>query len=166
MLNGTFAQDLLTPSGSGYTSFQLGTWQINGSGTTYTGAAANWTNASGAYNFIFTSGTATAVGQYNTLTLADGSAIGTAPGGGNFIGNDGDYDFGTISQTITGLTAGLPATLTFWWGAGIQNGYSVRTPSIGRPASVPPRAASGPTRRAPPPIPSARCISAAGCRPP
>jgi hypothetical protein len=125
VLNGTFAQDSLTPSGSGYSSFQLGTWQINGSGTTYTGAAANWTNTSGAYNFIFTSGTATAVGQYNTLTLADGSAIGTAPGGGNFIANDGNYDSGTISQTITGLTPGLHATLTFWWGAGIQNGYSV-----------------------------------------
>jgi hypothetical protein len=125
LLNGDFSQDSLTPSGSGYTSFQLGTWQVNGSGTTYTGSLSNWTNASGAYNYVFTSGTATAEGQYGTLTLGDGSAIGTAPGGGNFLANDGDFDTGTVSQTITGLVVGAPTTVSFWWGAGVQNGYSL-----------------------------------------
>jgi hypothetical protein len=125
VLNGTFAQDSLTPSGSGYSSFQLGTWQVNGSGTTYTGTVTNWTNQTGAYNYLMTTGTATALGQYGTLSLASGSSIGNAPGGGNFLANDGDYNSGTVSQTISGLTVGAPATLTFWWGAGVQNGFSL-----------------------------------------
>jgi hypothetical protein len=122
VLDGNFAQASLSPSGSGYMSFELGSWSYNS--TNYTTTLANWTNASGAYNYVMTSGTAAALGQYGTLTLADGSAIGTAPGGGNFLANDGDYNSGTVSQTVTGLTIGAPTTLAFWWGAGIQNGYS------------------------------------------
>jgi hypothetical protein len=125
VLNGNFAQDSLSPSGSGYTSFQLGSWQVNGSGTTYTGSVTDWTNQSGAYNYVFTSGTATALGQYGTLTLGDGTAIGNGPAGGNIIANDGDFDSGTLSQSISNLIVGAPTTVSFWWGAGIQNGFSL-----------------------------------------
>jgi hypothetical protein len=123
VLNGDFEQGSLSPSGSGYTSYQLGSWTYNS--TNYTGTLTNWTNASGAYNYVMTSGTATALGQYGTLTLGDGSAIANSPTGGNFIANDGDYDQGTVSQTLSNLKVGAPTTVSFWWGAGIQNGFSL-----------------------------------------
>lgn len=123
VVNGTFTQNSLSPSGSGYTSFELGTWTYNS--TSYTGTVNGWTNASGAYNYLFTSGTATALGSYGTLLLQDGSAMSPVPGGGNFLANDGDFDSGTVSQTITGLTVGAKAVLTFWWAAGVQNGFTL-----------------------------------------
>jgi hypothetical protein len=127
VLDGNFSQASLTPSGSGYSSFELGSWQDNGSGPTYTGTVADWTMASGAYNYVFTSGSATALGSYGTLTLADGAAIGTAPGGGNFIGADGDFGTQAISQTISGLVIGAPTTVSFSWAAAQQSGASGST---------------------------------------
>jgi len=122
VLNGNFEETSLSPT-STYTSFQLGSWSYNS--TNYTGTLTDWTVESGAYNYVFTSGTATALGQYGTLSLGDGSAIANSPAGGNFIANDGDFDSGTLSQTISGLVVGAPTTVSFWWGAGIQNGYSL-----------------------------------------
>jgi len=124
VLNGNFSQDSLTPATS-YTSFQLGSWSYNS--TNYTGTATGWTVAAGSYDYVFTAGTATAFGQYNTLTLASGSAIGTAPGGGNLLGADGDFGSHPITQTISGLNVGAPATVSFWWGAAQQSGASGST---------------------------------------
>jgi hypothetical protein len=124
VLNGDFSQSSLSPTTS-YTSYQLGSWSYNS--TNYTGTLTDWSVPSSSYNYVFTSGTATAFGQYNTLTLADGSAIGNSPAGGNFIGADGDYGTGAITQTISGLKVGAPATVSFWWGAAQQSGASGST---------------------------------------
>lgn len=125
VLNGNFSSDSLTPSGSGYTSFEIGSYSY--SGTSYTGAVTGWTVNASDYNFVFTSGTASALDSYGPLTLADGSAIGKAPGGGNILVSDGDFNSGSISQTINGLTVGARTVLTFYWGAAQQSNTSGST---------------------------------------
>jgi hypothetical protein len=96
------------------------------------------TNATGwattGYNFIFTPGSADTTGvssQFGTDDLLlwgpnDGSANGlpaTSPAGGNFVGADGAYDAGAITQTINGLTAGNSYTVGFWWAGAQQHGF-------------------------------------------
>ena len=127
--NGGFEQASLTPTTSGYTSFQLGSWTQNS--TNYTGTETDWTNAvSGstpAYNFMFSVGTATALGSAGTLSLGDGSAIGNSPNGGYFLASDPVYQNGSISQTINGLTIGAPTIVSFYWGAAQQVGSNYTT---------------------------------------
>jgi hypothetical protein len=125
VLNGDFTQDSLTPNGSGYTSFEIGSYSYNS--TNYTGAATDWTINASDYNFVFTSGTASALSSYGPLTLYDGTAIGNSPAGGNFLVSDGDFNAGNISQTINGLTVGAKTTLTFYWAAAQQSGASGST---------------------------------------
>jgi hypothetical protein len=125
VLNGNFVQDSLTPNGSGYTSFEIGSYSYNS--TNYTGAATDWTINASDYNFVFTSGSATALSSYGPLTLYNGAAIGSSPAGGNFLVSDGDFNAGNISQTINGLTVGAKTTLTFYWGAAQQSGASGST---------------------------------------
>ena len=82
------------------------------------------------YNFLFSSGTADShanapAGQYGALPLwgpNNGSANGlpaSSPDGGNFVGADGAFNAGAITQTLTGLTAGNTYQVGFWW-AGAQ----------------------------------------------
>jgi len=103
----------------------------NGAGefnTTYT-QATSW--SSSGYNFIFAPGTADTTGSYTPqfngyLQLwgpGNGSANGlpaTSPVGGNYVGADGAYEVGAITQTINGLTVGGQYTVGFWWAAAQQ----------------------------------------------
>jgi hypothetical protein len=97
----------------------------------------NTTNVTGwstsGYNFVFFPGTATTTGaasvQYGALilqgTLPSGASNGfpaTSPRGGNFVGADGDFTVGAITQTVTGLTVGLQYAVSFYWGAAQQKG--------------------------------------------
>lgn len=125
VLNGGFEQDSLTPNGSGYTSFEIGSYSYNS--TNYTGAVTDWTVNAGDYNFVFTTGSASALDSYGPLTLYNGTAIGNSPAGGNFLVSDGDFNSGNISQTINGLTVGSKTVLTFYWGAAQQSGSSGST---------------------------------------
>ena len=94
------------------------------------------------YNFLFTpqsgttSGTsadnAGAIGADGQLRLwgpGTGSSNGliNSPDGGNFIGDDGAYEFAAVTQTIVGLVPGEAATLTFWWAAAQQSGFTGNT---------------------------------------
>lgn len=90
------------------------------------------------YNFLFFPGTATTSGalsqQYGALilsgTLPSGASNGfpaTSPDGGNFVGADGDYQVGAITQTVTGLTPGIQYAVSFLWGAAQQKGYTPAT---------------------------------------
>ncbi len=85
---------------------------------------ANWSTSG--YNFIFSPGApATYVTEYNSylgLWGNDGTSF-LSPTGGNFVGADGNYQVGAITQTINGLTAGQNYTLKFDWAAAQQQGF-------------------------------------------
>ncbi|BDI31950.1 hypothetical protein CCAX7_40010 [Capsulimonas corticalis] len=86
------------------------------------------------YNFIFTKDDADSPGvdgQYGHLDLklwgpANGSANGltASPTGGNYVGADGAYNVGAITQNITGLKAGHTYAVGFDWAAAQQYGYT------------------------------------------
>jgi hypothetical protein len=117
---------------------QAGQLVTNGSFETLTtgyGQLGNKTNATGwttsGYNFAFnaTNATSGVPGSNGNLALwgtANGgvSPITASPDGGNFIGADGAYEVGAISQTITGLTAGQQYTVSFYWAAAQQSGFT------------------------------------------
>jgi hypothetical protein len=93
--------------------------------------ATGWTT--NGYNFIFASGgadTTGSQGQFGNLKLwgpGDGSNNGlpaSSPDGGNYVGADGAFEVGAISQTINGLTVGQSYTVSFYWGAAQQFGFS------------------------------------------
>lgn len=115
------AANLVTNGGfetSTYTSNTQFGAGFGGQGVTgWTGAGGNHLQF---YYFGGTQATTNAVNQFgdpkgyfrpNFATLSPHD-------GGNFVALDGDGDYsGTISQTITGLTAGKHYTLTFDWAA-------------------------------------------------
>jgi hypothetical protein len=116
----------------GFESTTNGGGQMNGTITSATG----WTNSG--YNFIFTPGSADTTGvssQYGADDLLlwgpnDGSANGlpaTSPDGGNYVGADGAFMAGPLSQTINGLTAGDSYTVGFWWAGAQQHGFDGAT---------------------------------------
>lgn len=130
---------------------------VNGNFTaTTTISAANPSSASGGelhyninatgwattgYNFIFSSGAAAVSGvnsSYGSFSLwgdntFSGSTVSTAlgttavPGGGGFIGADGAFEVGAITQTITGLTAGHQYDVSFYYAAAQQKGNSYKS---------------------------------------
>jgi hypothetical protein len=51
----------------------------------------------------------------------------SSPYGGNFIGADGAYEVGAITQTISGLTSGDFYTVGFYWAGAQQTGYTGAT---------------------------------------
>ncbi len=119
VMNGDFEQTTLTSSGQFQASNVTG-WSTSG------------------YNFIYFPGTADVGGantvQYGCCTKLwgpnDGSANGlpaTSPTGGNFVGADGAFSVGAITQTVTGLTIGADYFLSFYWAAGQQQGYTGAT---------------------------------------
>ena len=95
---------------------------------------AGW--STGGYNFIFGANTASTVGstgQYGALTLWDGSQVpggavlGQSPTGGNFVGADGAFQVGAITQTLGGLTKGSNYAVSFDWAGAQQYGYTGAT---------------------------------------
>jgi hypothetical protein len=112
--NGDFSE---TTNGGG----QLG-YNTNATGWTTTG-----------YNFLFTpnvADTTGVIGQYSPLILwGNGNGAGNgftavSPTGGSFVGGDGAFNAGPISQSIAGLTVGEQYNVSFWWAAAQQYGYS------------------------------------------
>jgi hypothetical protein len=90
--------------------------------------ATDWTTGTTSYNFLFPSGTADGpgvTGQFGNLQLwgpGNGAANGlpaSSPNGGNFVGMDGAFQQGPLSQTIDGLTVGQTYAVSFDW-AGAQ----------------------------------------------
>lgn len=120
LVNGDFSQISINQS------FQM---YSNNNATNYV-TVTGWTSAG--YNFLFLNGTGVTGGAYspqysNYLRFwgaanggdASNSWNGTSASGGNFIGADGAYQTGPISQTLTGLTIGHQYLLSFNW-AGAQ----------------------------------------------
>lgn len=88
--------------------------------------AAGWTSSG--YNFVFNGGTADTVGgpgASGTVKLWGGTnGLTYSPAGGNFLGADGAYLVGAITQTITGLVIGQQYDLSFYWAGAQQSGFS------------------------------------------
>ena len=85
-------------------------------------------NSYNGYNWLFAPGTADGIGF--TLWGSNNGGLNTItdpPGGGNFIAADGAFSTAAIQQTVTGLTPGLDYTLSFYWAAGQQAGFSGNT---------------------------------------
>jgi hypothetical protein len=102
----------------------------------YNTTATGWTSTGDSYNFIFASGSADTTGsngQYGNLQLwgpGNGSANGlpaTSPDGGNFVGADGAFQVGAITQIINGLITGNTYTVSFWWAGAQQSGFDGAT---------------------------------------
>jgi hypothetical protein len=89
------------------------------------------------YNFLILPNTIQTIGadsEYGSSNVKlwgplNGSNNGfvDSPSGGNYIGADGDYYTGPISQTITGLTMGEKYTVGFDYAFSQQYGYSGAT---------------------------------------
>ena len=97
-----------------------------GNGTT--GASSGKANeAPGQYNISSTNSTANA--GYGSTYLFGANNGGTHdfttnPFAGNFLGADGAYNTGAITQTINNLVAGNVYALTFYWAGAQQQGAS------------------------------------------
>ena len=110
---------------------------VNGSfeSTTHgAGKMGSTTNATGwvtnGYNFIFSSGGGDTNGTLQLWGPANGSNNGltaSSPDGGNYIGADGAYQVGPITQTITGLTAGQQYSVGFYYAGAQQAGFTGAT---------------------------------------
>ena len=103
----------------------------------YSQHVAGWTNNNSSvgtpgYNFVVSGNSTTASnGAYGNVYGDSGTVsfwgvengksngIGPSPDGGNFLAMDGVYETSTISQVLTGLTAGLNTQVSFWY-AGAQ----------------------------------------------
>jgi hypothetical protein len=102
----------------------------------YNTTATGWSTTG--YNFLFTSGSADTTGvtgSNGTLKLwgpGDGSANGlpaSSPDGGNYVGADGAYQVGAITQTVSGLTALNSYVVSFYWAAAQQSGFGCVSPA-------------------------------------
>jgi len=109
--------------------------QIGTHGQTVTGwTSNNFANGVNGFNFVFTPGSADGSGasSQNSGTIklwgpGDGSANGmpaTSPDGGNYLGLDGVFRPGTLTQTINGLIVGQKYNLSFYWAGAQQRGFT------------------------------------------
>ena len=93
----------------------------------YNTTASGWTNAAGAYNFLYTSGisaVAGANGQFGNVAMYGPASNYTSPDGGAFVAMDSDFGQGSLSQSVTGLVAGQKTTVTFYFAGGQQAGFT------------------------------------------
>lgn len=88
--------------------------------------AQYWT--SGGYNFVFNGGTADTVGGQgasgNVKLWGGTNGLTYSPTGGNFLGADGAYLVGAITQTIYGLDIGQQYDLSFYWAGAQQMNFN------------------------------------------
>jgi len=84
---------------------------------------AGWTTTG--YNFVFAANGGDNNSYLNLWGPRDGSAngLGASPMGGNYIGADGNYGVGALTQTINGLVIGQSYNLSFYWAAAQQAGF-------------------------------------------
>lgn len=78
------------------------------------------------YNFVFSANGGDNNTFMNLWGPKNGAAngLGASPTGGNYIGADGNYGVGALTQTISGLVVGQSYDLSFYWGAAQQSGFS------------------------------------------
>ena len=121
--NGDFEQTSMQNSQGIFTPDQMTTSNVTG-----------WSTSG--YNFIFGADTATSVGSYGSFgqtylydgsAVSGGSVLGHSPTNGNFVGADGAFEVGAITQTLNGLTKGSNYAVSFSWAGAQQTGFSGAT---------------------------------------
>lgn len=96
----------------------------------------NWNGSTSGYNFLMNGASTTDCngaygvgygdsGQISLWGMQNGSSngIGPSPDGGNFMAMDGVYHPSSISQILTGLTAGMNTQVSFWYAGAQQYGF-------------------------------------------
>jgi hypothetical protein len=129
--NGDFSTYTITANGN-----------ANGGMVNYGANVANWSvpTPGTSYSFLFTSVSGAQLGAPSTSGNPSGQGVDglalwgpsngsnngltASPTGGAFIGQDGSYQAGALSQTISGLTPGQTYQLSFYWAAAQQEGFS------------------------------------------
>ena len=107
-------------------------------GTRYGGqVVTGWTTTG--YNFVFLPGTADTTGAANEFSQqlqlwgphngapATNMLPAASPVGGNFIAADGPFNPGAIQQTVTNLSPGSVANISFYWAGAQQFGFNGAT---------------------------------------
>lgn len=101
--------------------------------TTLSGCVQDWSSTG--YTFLYSSASAaqnpgtSGVEMWGPTSDGGGSANGftASPDGGAFAALDGDYQTGSLQQTITGLTPGDTYAVSFYWAAAQQEGFNGAT---------------------------------------
>ena len=123
IINGDFEQTSMPNSQGVFTPEQMTTSNVTG-----------WSTSG--YNFVFGANTATTIGStgvygptylFNGSAVAGGAVLGQSPTGGNFVGADGAFSVGAITQTLSGLTRGTDYAVSFAWAGAQQTGYNSAT---------------------------------------
>ena len=121
--NGDFEQTTMMDAQGNFTPEQMTTTNVTG-----------WSTSG--YNFVFGAGTASTVGStgvygptyiWSGSAVAGGPVLSQSPTGGNFVGADGAFGVGAITQTLSGLMAGANYAVSFWWAGAQQSGYNGTT---------------------------------------
>jgi hypothetical protein len=83
------------------------------------------------YNFLYDPATADIVADSSVPLWGtrDGgvAAITASPAGGYFIGMDGAYEQGSLSQTMNGLVVGTSYYVSYWWAGAQQYNFNGQT---------------------------------------
>jgi hypothetical protein len=118
VLNGSFSANSVSVGGAGCTVGALN------------GCVQDWSSTG--YTFLYASAAkaqnpgTSGVEMWGPLSSGGGSANGFAasPDGGAFLALDGDYETGSVQQTITGITAGDTYAVSFYVAYAQQEGYN------------------------------------------
>jgi hypothetical protein len=81
------------------------------------------------YNFLYLPNTADTTAPLPLWGIHNGglNTITSSPDGGNFVGMDGAYEQGALSQTLSGLTVGTDYYVSFWFAGAQQHGFNGET---------------------------------------
>ena len=116
-------------------SFSTNSGSVSGVGckVSTAGCVADWSSTG--YSFLYTSATdaqnpgVSGVEMWGPSSGGGGSinGFGASPDGGAFLALDGDYQTDSVTQTITGLTAGDTYAVSFYWAAAQQESFTGAT---------------------------------------
>ena len=104
-----------------------------GYGDTSTGALTGWTTTSGYSWVVYSTGAGNSAIPGGSINLNGQSGAvsmnfaSLSPTGNNFLVQDSNFNTGTLSQTLTGLTIGATYSVSFSEAAAQQSGFSGQT---------------------------------------